>query len=259
MANELQTVLNQILAEKTEKITPENIKKGTTIYGVRGWLDIGMTTEEEFKALVTANRILGATFSEALHSVGVTGTSTELEELAGKFQDVIKLQGDLSNQVVIKVDSSTNETKTWQEILDTHPYIVGLAPYDYKAAEQDAPSIFLSNIKPGASVYTDPSTGNASGSINFNGTYDEHGQSNNDLDLLVLDSGNTLEYAAKVYEYEYEGEKPVMGYYYLFAPAVDSSGGNFSGTFPYVEKRTGSYNVSVKNKNAIYTNFEMNY
>ena len=63
MANELQTTLNEILADKQTNLKPENLKKGVTLLGVEGNLESGGSTEvpvklfetqEEMQADVTA-------------------------------------------------------------------------------------------------------------------------------------------------------------------------------------------------------------
>lgn len=44
---ELQTVLNNILADKNANLKPENLKKGVTCLGVTGTLETSTTPEDE--------------------------------------------------------------------------------------------------------------------------------------------------------------------------------------------------------------------
>ena len=61
-SNELQTVLNNILADKNANLKPENLKKDVTCLGVTGTLEVGtssggikqFSTEEEMQADTTA-------------------------------------------------------------------------------------------------------------------------------------------------------------------------------------------------------------
>lgn len=46
MANELQSVLNEIKLEKDSKLLPENIRKGVNILGVQGSVESGVDTSD---------------------------------------------------------------------------------------------------------------------------------------------------------------------------------------------------------------------
>ena len=78
MANELQTTLNEILADKQTNLKPENLKKGVTLLGVQGTLESGGSSDYNAKLVPTNGAIVGyiTEISENLDTSSVTNMAS---------------------------------------------------------------------------------------------------------------------------------------------------------------------------------------
>lgn len=78
MANELQTTLNEILADKQTNLKPENLKAGITCLGVQGTLESGGGSDYNAKLVPTNGAIVGyiTEISENLDTSNVTSMTS---------------------------------------------------------------------------------------------------------------------------------------------------------------------------------------
>lgn len=97
--SELEQLLNNILKEKTEKVVPENIKRGVTIFDVEGTLETGVDTTSA-KPVTASEMVEG---KEAfVNGEKVIGTATRYDGVWNKFPD---LNGQVNGLIPVEGSS----------------------------------------------------------------------------------------------------------------------------------------------------------
>lgn len=141
MVNELQTKLDEILADKNANLLPENLKSGVTLLGVEGTLvqENVLTKNEYHIASETALQILGKP-TVSLYPRYVSTAITE-EDKANLQTAYGCTRCDFTEEALAQ-ENITSDGLTLAEVIAAYPYITVL--YEYSSSWSSEKNVYFS-------------------------------------------------------------------------------------------------------------------